>query len=99
MTAMSTFQRLTKLWNQMAVGTNKIFRKYPEQLMQYYKLWRKNKTRKEAINETETKLVLAALQHAPKGLESEILRQKKPLTSCPKKVANCPIQNVKIDVD
>ena len=67
--------------------------------MQYYKLFRKNNMRKEAIKATEAKLVLAPLQRAPTGPESEKLRQTKPLTSCPKKVANCPSQNVKIDVD
>ena len=46
MTAISTFRRLYELWNQMAVETNKIYCKYPEQLMQYYKLWGKSNIRK-----------------------------------------------------
>ena len=63
MIAISTFRRLAELWNQMSVGTINIYLKYLEQLMQYYKL--------EAIKAKDAKLVLAALQHAQRGLESE----------------------------
>ena len=53
----------------------------------------------ESIKATDTKLVLAALQHAPRGLESEKLRQTKPLTSCPKKVTNPTTHNANTDID
>ena len=53
----------------------------------------------ESIKATDTKLVLAALQHAPRGLESEKSRKKNPLTSCLKNVTNRPSQKANIDVE
>ena len=99
MTTISTLQHLAKLWNQMAVVENKTYCNYTEQLMQYYKLRRKNKTKKEGIKATTGKIVLVVFKHASRGLEYENLSQTKPLTICPKKVTNCPNQNAIIDVD
>ena len=67
--------------------------------MKYYKLWQKNNTRKESIKSTHAKLVLAALQHAPIGLESGNLRQTNPLTIFSNNVTNRPSHNENINID
>ena len=84
MAAKATFSILEERWNQIAKGSNNIFCKYSQHLTQYYKLWRKTKTRREAVESTDASLVQQALEHVPKLLRSDKLsKQSKPLTSKP----------------
>ena len=66
--------------------------------MQYYKLCRKYKTSKGEIKEIDTKLVLATFQHTTRCLESEKLRQTKPLNIFPNNVNNNNSKCANIDV-
>ena len=78
-----TFEELTQRWNQIATGSNNIYCKYAQQLRSYYKLWKKTKMRKDAVSATDEKMLRAALEHVPKLLRSEKLRESRVLASEP----------------
>ena len=78
-----TFEELTQRWNQIATGSNNIYCKYAQQLRSYYKLWKKTKRRKDAVSATDEKMLRAVLEHVPKLLRSEKLRESRVLASEP----------------
>jgi hypothetical protein len=65
MSATATFNTMEGWWHHHADGTNKIYRKNPEHLAQYYKQWRKKKSRREAIKTAKADGITAALEYTP----------------------------------
>ena len=65
MSATATFNTMKGWWHQHAHGANKIYRKNPEHLAQYYKQWRKKKSRREAIKTAKAAGITAALEYTP----------------------------------
>jgi hypothetical protein len=65
MSATATFNTMEGWWQKHAHGTNKIYRKNPEHLAQYYKQWRKKKSRREAIKTAKADGITAALEYTP----------------------------------
>jgi hypothetical protein len=82
MTAKSTFESLVEMWDSCALGSNNIYKKYPEHLMRYYKVWKKNKTRQESINSSKANLVMNAVEHVPTLLRTHKLKVPQSL-ACP----------------
>jgi hypothetical protein len=65
MSATSAFNAMEGWWHLHAHGTNKIYRKNPEHLAQYYKQWRMKKSRREAIKTAKANGIIAALEYTP----------------------------------
>jgi hypothetical protein len=74
MSATLTFDTMEGWWHQHAHGTNKIYRKNPEHLAQYYKQWRKKKSRREAIKTAKADRITAALEYTPTVLNCATVR-------------------------
>jgi hypothetical protein len=48
---------LADWWNEQALGSNEIYKKYPEHLALYYKKWRKIQSAKEALRQLDLQLL------------------------------------------
>jgi hypothetical protein len=59
----NTFIQMARKWNEKALGkSNGIFKKGAIHLARRYKRWRKNKSRREAINNEESRNILKAVE-------------------------------------
>jgi hypothetical protein len=82
MSATSTFNVMEGWWHLHAHGTNKIYRKNPYHLAQYYKQWRKKNSRCEAIKTAKADGIIAALEYTPTVLNCATVMVPIALPAC-----------------
>jgi hypothetical protein len=65
-----TFKKMADTWNTVHAkgATNNIYMKHPEHLTNHYKKWKKNQSRKDAIQDANAQPIRSAVEHVPVSL-------------------------------
>lgn len=75
----NVLETLADWWNEQALGSNGIYKKYPEHLALYYKKWRKSQSTKEALRQPDIQEMIDTLENTTGGTICPEITERQPL--------------------